>query len=476
MIDIKEAISNLQITRPAKAGAFYIATTIITKAIALFASPIFTRLLTPEEYGVFSLYLSFSGILSVVVSLGITGGAMYKALGKFKDNEEELVSGVLSVLFSLSALLLVFTAVFRKFTSQITGLSLFFNIILITDVFLNCAENVIFAVFRYKYSYLKICIVNLLYALISNGGAIILIYLTPLAAEARIIASFSATIFLIFPLIKGFLKPKIYQEAIKYILRLSLPLLPSAVSMTLIAQSDKLILKYYYGTGELGKYSIAYSVGFLLTTLTAALYTALQPWIIRKLNYGKTDLAKALGEKIVLLTTLGLISFLLLAHEFFIAFAAPEYHEAEIAVYPLAVAGYFQFISNLVGINIVHAEKTYVISAFSIFSLLLNVILNFLLIPHFSYPVAAVTTALAYATIAFLEYSYLKLYRINSVMTKKAFTFLFLSALAIPIYLLSDFFLTRMLLLAAVLLIAVLPAISVSKMLLEKTKNRAILE
>ena len=114
MIKIKEKLDNLSIAKPAKAGIFYITTNIFTKLIALLSAPLFTRLLLPGEYGVYSLYISWMGIISVVCALGISGGAIYRALGKFGESHEDLISSAIGILFLSSAALIILSLVFWR--------------------------------------------------------------------------------------------------------------------------------------------------------------------------------------------------------------------------------------------------------------------------------------------------------------------------------------------------------------------------
>lgn len=470
MIKIKEKFENLTIAKPAKAGVFYIITNAFTKLVALLATPLFTRLLLPEEYGVYSLYISWMGIVNVSVALGISGGAIYRALGKFGKDGEDVISSAIGIIFISSAVLFIPTLLFRHTVSALTGLSPLLNLMLILEVFLNCAQAVVFAFHRYKYSYVRICLINLLYALISVGVAFAIIYFTRIKAEARIYASFFASATLTLPLIRRYLKPKIPRgkEMRKYLIKLSLPLLPSALSTALIAQLDKLMIERLGGTAALGKYSIAYSVGFMLTTLTAALYSALQPWLMRKLNSGNTDAARAITEKIIFLTALGLLVFLLLIPEIFKIIAAEAYRDAEIAVYPLAAAGYLQFISNLLAANIIHTEKTLAISVSGLIAFAFNLVTNLFLIPRFSYPAAAITTAISYLILVFLEYFYLKRRSPLKIVDKETLTPLWLILFALPVYFLREIFISRFIFAIAVVLSALPTLIKFIRAFLER--------
>ena len=476
MIKIKEKLDSLSIAKPAKAGIFYITTNVFTKLIALLAAPLFTRLLLPEEYGVFSLYISWMGIISVISALGISGGAIYRALGKFGEAREDLLSSAIGILFLSSTALTVLALLFAKSAERLTGLPPFINCLLIFEVFLNSSEAVVFAFYRYKYSYVRICLINLLYALLSVGVATALIYFTPIKAEARIYASFFTSCVLILPLIRPHISFKnLYRRELwEYLLSLSMPLLPSALATALIAQIDKLMIERYESTAALGKYSIAYSVGFMLTTLTTALYSALQPWLMKKLNSGNTDAARALTKRIVFLTSLGLLVFLLLIPEIFEIIAAEAYLDAEIAVYPLAVAGYLQFISNILAANIIHTEKTGAISVSGIIAFGFNLLSNLFLIPRYSYPAAAVTTAFSYLLLIGLEYFFLQRYSTDKLVDKKTLNPLWFILFTVPIYFLRELFLSRIIFIFALTLSALPSLIKFTKAFLERRDEGAV--
>ncbi len=442
---------------PAKAGFFYVATNLLTKAVSLLLSPVFTRILEPGEYGVYSLYLTWSGILTVAISLGISGAVIYRSLGKFREREDELIAAALSALGIVAVIFLAPALFAGKGITSITGLGGIINILLVAEAFLNAAESVLFAHKRYRYAYLEICVTNLLYAVLSQGSALLLIYLVGLGGEARIYSSFAVTAALIVPRLIAYSKSvrRIKLDTVKYLLKLSLPLLPNAIALTLIAQSDKIMIEHILGISELGKYSVAYSVGFMLTVITGALYAAIQPWLMRKLNLEREELARDFTERLIKISSLGLLVFALFVPEIFGIIAAPEYKEAEAAVYPLAVAGLLQFISNILSANIIHTEKTGILSVFSIGALTLNLLLNYALIPIFGYLAAAFTTALAYGALVLLEHAFVVRRKYPRLIGKGGFLPLFLLFFIAPIYLMRELFASRMLLAAALALLSI---------------------
>lgn len=447
---------------PAKAGLFYVVTNIFTKAVSLLLSPVFTRILPPAEYGIYSLYLTWSGILTVAISLGISGAVIYRSLGKFREREDELIAAALSALGVVAVIFLMPALFFRKGISSITGLGGIINILLVSEAFLNAAESVLFAHKRYRYAYLEICVTNLLYAVLSQGSALLLIYLVGLGGEARIYSSFTVTAALIIPRLIAYSKSvrRIQLDTVKYLLKLSLPLLPNAIALTLIAQSDKIMIEHILGISELGKYSVAYSVGFMLTVITGALFAAIQPWLMRKLNLGRETLARDFTERLIWLSVLGLLIFTLFVPEIFGIIAAPEYKEAEMAVYPLAAAGLLQFISNILSANIIHTEKTGILSVFSSLALAINLLLNYAFIPTLGYLAAAFTTAVAYLALFLFEYAYIAKREHPRLIGKRGLSPFILLLFIAPISLMREFFASRLLFAAAIALSALPAAIS----------------
>ncbi len=466
----------MDVSKPAKAGFFYIFTNILAKGIAFLVTPLFTRLLSPSEYGVYSLYTSWIGILGVALSLGISVGAVYRGLGKFEGREEEFISSAVSMLFALCACVSAIALFFISKLKSFTGLAGYINILLIGEVFLNSAQTVFFAARRYKYDYLKICVINLLYAVLTPGISVILIYLTPIKAEARILSSFSVTAVLILPeaLKKIKFKSLFKLDITKYLARLSFPLLPSSLAMTLIAQSDKLMVERFSGAAKLAEYSVAYSLGFMLTSLTSAIYSALQPWLMRKLNSGDSAGAKRFTERIIFLVSLGLVVFLTLVPELFKLVAPSEYRSAELAVYPLAAAGILQFVSNILASNIIHTEKTAYLSLMSVAAFVLNLGLNIVLIPRYGYFAAAITTTAAYAVLIFLEYMLLLKLGERKIIEAKSFIPLFLSLYAIPIVALRQSFNFRLLSAFIAVLISLPTATALAKDLIKKSPKKRI--
>ena len=72
------------------AGAIYCLTSIITKAVTLATTPIFTRIMNSEEYGKYILYISLYGICVAAASVGASSGVIYNVYSEREDKIREI--------------------------------------------------------------------------------------------------------------------------------------------------------------------------------------------------------------------------------------------------------------------------------------------------------------------------------------------------------------------------------------------------
>ena len=74
-----------------KAGAGYVIGNYLLKGITFLSAPIFTRLLTKEEFGLFGTYTSYESILYIFIGLALHS-SLNNAKYKYKEKFNEYVS------------------------------------------------------------------------------------------------------------------------------------------------------------------------------------------------------------------------------------------------------------------------------------------------------------------------------------------------------------------------------------------------
>ena len=126
-------------------SAWSVASNFASRALTFLFTPIFIRLLSPEEYGIYSLFVSLMGIFTVFVTFEISGSVLYRGIAKFDENGESFLSCSLGALSALSLASLVIYIIFRERINGITSLNTRLTLYLFLQIFLNAALGIYFA-------------------------------------------------------------------------------------------------------------------------------------------------------------------------------------------------------------------------------------------------------------------------------------------------------------------------------------------
>lgn len=428
----------LKVRVPAKASVWYIASSVLAKGISALTTPIFTRLLTPEEYGLYPLYLSWLSIFTILLSLELTGAVMYRGLQKYDDKKDEFISASLGLFLCVFITFCSLYFAFSSFINTVTGLSTFVTFLMLCTVFANTVIGFYSAKARYEYKYMKATLINFASSLLIPLLSIVLIFLTYYKSEARIIASaFVLTFIGIYALVSILKKSKtIYRRDVWiFLLRFNLPLLPHYLALGMILRIGELVIGRAYGTEALGKYSVATSIGMALTVVTGGLLSALSPWILRRIRSHETEKIRDL----LLLLTKGLciltLVLLAAAPELLSILTPPAFHTVLIAVFPIALSVIPIFLSNALASAQSYYEKSYITALPSIISAAVSALLSLLVLPKVDYRFAGAFVLISYLILAALNTLFYKrlsgevLIKVKPTLTAFALTVLYSVAL-----------------------------------------------
>ena len=86
-----------ELPKPVKASIWFMAASIVSKGISMFTTPIFTRLLTTEQYGIYSIYQSWYSIIAVFATLNLGGGVYNNGLIRFETDRARMSSSLLGL-------------------------------------------------------------------------------------------------------------------------------------------------------------------------------------------------------------------------------------------------------------------------------------------------------------------------------------------------------------------------------------------
>lgn len=426
----------LSIGRPAKASLWFVICSFLQKGISFIVIPIYTRLLTTEQYGVYSVFLSWSEILFVFTSLYLHGNTFNVGLVKFERNREGFTSSLLGLCMLLCAGFIGSYALFPNFWQTRLGLSNSLCIALWIFLFFTPFWRFWGAIQRFNFQYRAMVNITLVMAVLTPIVSISLIQFTDFKAEAIIfsktaIESIVGFILMILLLRK---RGKIYdKEYWIYGLKANIPLIPYYLSATFLGYIDRIMIEKYCGAAEAAVYSVAHSAAMILLFLNSALNSSLTPWLFQKIKKGEGWQNIAVNRMLVLGVTAVNFLLILFAPEV-ISFMAPDkYNEAIFVIPPLAVSVIFNFVyQQFINVEFYYEANKFTM-AVSILAALMNVTLNALLIPRFGYFAAGYTTMASYFMFMVLHGACVKYVMKRRKVTQKYFDMRFLIVLVMGI-------------------------------------------
>ena len=412
---------------PAQASVWYIGASVMSKAIAIAATPFFTRLQSEEEYGAFTLYISVVGAMSVIVSAFTAGSSIYKGLDDFSCEKGSYLKSVLTVSFGFSALLCTLLFAFSRFL----GINRDVVILIFLQIIFDSAVAVYLTDARFRYAYKQVVMLGIFESLLSPIIAIAWLRAVgggyKIRAYALLLVSFVAAAYALYRLLQN--GGKVKYGMIKYSLRTSLVLLPHSFAGALSAQADKLIFSAALGNAALARYSVAHSIGAGLSFVVAGVGAALGPWIIRRLKAGEIDRIYEISELIFKALAASTVALVALAPEAMLILAPREYSEATVAILPIALSVLFSLITLISSVALVQADKSKYTSYASVSALGSGILMNFLLIPPLRYFGAALALLISQAIGAVLSLYFMRKYCALLLPIKRFLYYFILTAL-----------------------------------------------
>ena len=406
---IKNKYKNLSL--PVKAALWYTICNFMNKGIALLTTPIFTRILTEEQYGTFAIFQSWFNILIIFTSLNIFMGGYTKGLLLYKDDLDGFTSSQLSL---TSFITLIFFGIYLfniDFWSKIFELSPILMFAMFIELLTIPALDFWMSRHRFDYKYHKVVIVSMLMNVLSIVISIVAIVNTNYKLEARVFGDvftkfmFSLPLF-IFIFIKG--KKLFSKKYWKYALKFNLPLIPHYLANYVLGQSDRLMIGKMVGKVQAAYYSVAYTISTVVNLFITAVNNALTPYIYKTIADNHAEKIKKTINPIVLFVALLTVVIMVFAPEVIYLFAGEKYTDAIYIVPPVAASTYFYFSYLLFSTIEYYYQKTGLIAVATTISALLNIVLNYFGIKMFGYYAAGYTTLICYILLTIFHYIFYK--------------------------------------------------------------------
>lgn len=402
MIMVKKLIRKYQNMPPAlRAGLWFTICNFLQKGISFITVPIFTRLLTTEEYGLYSVYTSWHSIMTIFATLQLSYYVFNKGLVKYENDRDEFVVSIQSLSGVITLALMVLYVPFKDFIYIKTGMPTVLMLCMIVQIFFEPPVAYWTSRKRFEYDYRSVLIVTLGIAVTNPLFGIILIksHLFENAALARVfsislVTAVAGCVFAINIIKRG--RKVISRKYWLYALAFNIPLIPHFLSSTILNQADRIMIERMTTKTNAALYSVAYSAAMVCNLFAQAIQQAFLPWLYQKMSKKEYGKIPAIINVFLIFMLAILTMIICFAPEIIWILGSSKYAEAIWVIPPVCGSVFFIFMQNFFANVEYYFEKTKVIALASVGVAMLNIALNYIFINKYGYLAAGYTTLFCY--------------------------------------------------------------------------------
>lgn len=390
---------------PVKAALWFTACQFIQKGVGMITTPVFTRLLSTEEYGRASAFLSWADIFIPLIALSTWRGMM-NLYAKDRD-KDSVLSAIIGLSIFIAALWMLPMVILSEKAIALIG----FTFPLIMCLFLFSLSQNIFLTWmvrmQYDYCYKPLTITTVMYTIVTAFGGALLILMYSRTAEAKLYPQIVmlAVISLVIIIVSLKKRPIFYdKETWRFCLTFAVPLIPHYLSEVILQSSDRIMINNMCTSAEVAIYSIAYAVGSLINLVSNAINSSFVPYQYQKIK-SRDYITLAENTNIIIgFVAVCLCLFMLFGREIVLIFGGDKYIDSVNIIIPICLGVFFNYVFQLFARVQEYFEQKFTIVIASVSCALLNIVLNYIFIDIYGYKAAAYTTFACYFVFCFLHY------------------------------------------------------------------------
>lgn len=373
---------------------------ICTQLITFLLLPVYTAVLSNEEYGVVDLLNTLTSLLLPIVTLQIEQGIFRYLIDCRENNEKQikLITTIIRFMIIQSiACIVIFLCVspfihneYKYFLMANLLMGIFSSLLL--QICRGLGDNATYAIGSFITGAFTV-VLNVIFIVAFRWGAYGML-------GATAISNFICAVYIFLKRkIYKYIKPKQFDKKIlKEIIKYSVPLIPNMISWWIVSASDRTIISAVIGIAQNGIYSAANKFSGVFTTLYSVFNLTWTESASININSEDRDefFSKILDFVIrffgcLCLGTIAVMPFVfnILINEKF----AEAYYQIPI----LILGSVFNILVSFVGSIYVAKKLTKEIAKTSVISAVINIFVNIALIKSIGLYAASISTVIAYA-------------------------------------------------------------------------------
>lgn len=380
---------------------------IVARFLSIWLTPIYTRILTPDDYGVMNLVLTAMAVVTSFVALALDNAAFrwYWETDDAGDRRRTIASWAWCQLVVASAAGVAIWSCSRQIATLVThreSAAVYFRI-LAFSLPLGTVQTVAIGWLRLqRRPWATVALVL--------GASVVQIVLTlTLVAGLRwgirgvfvgqVVSLAIVSVVAVAGLLRRQLAPTWFDLArLRAMLHFSLPLVPAAVATWVVNSADRFFIEHYVSTSEVGFYSIGTSIAAVLALVTGAFQQAWGPFalsIYRDPSAPRTYAHVFLVYSAV--TAIAAAGLSLFAPQAIMLLATASYLRATHVVGLMALSYAFIGLSYIASIGLSITKASRHSGAAVTLAALATIALNWLLVPRYGMVGSAIATLVGQA-------------------------------------------------------------------------------
>lgn len=381
-----------------KKTSFYLVLGFLPLASNFLLAPLFTRFLSPAEYGLIALASLFQNYLNIIIDLGLKGSFSRYYFRYFKKQAivKTLFSTVAISIVVIASLVYLFFVLFGDavfalvFKNDLFTFERFGHIVFLLS--LNALLNsVILTYFRNEENLKGYALISLGTFFMMTAGAIVGVVIYRYGALGSLLGKMSGvtlvvSLFLIFFFFRNGIR--FDRRLLRPLLIYGFPLIPFGLLNITINNVDRFFIERYFNLDVLGQYNIAFLISTIPFIMLNSLQSSVNPAVMKLMETAKKgNQAENYKEvnsnfKLIMLFMGAMLWCMITFSGLFIRFyVGPEYR-AIIEYLPLLMLAFIPMIyQNMYSIPLFFNYQSKLLPYISIVTLVFAVLLNFLLIP-----------------------------------------------------------------------------------------------
>lgn len=394
-----------------KASFWFLICGFLQKGVSIITTPIFTRLLSTAEYGQYSVFNSWLGIVSVFVTLQLYSGTFTQGMVKFENKKMKYASSIQGLCLTLVVCWTIIYLLFHEFWNNLFELTIVQMLAMLVLIWSTSVFNFWSVEQRVDLRYHTLVTITIVSTIAKPFVGIVFVILAEDKVTARILGlALVELVCYTWMFFSQMHRGKTYFDRSfwKHALLFNLPLLPHYLSMVVLNSSDRIMINNMVGSNEAGIYSLAYSISQIMTVLNTALLQTIEPWMYKKIKAKRMEDLSGVAYPAVIGVSAVNILLIAFAPEAIALFAPPAYYDTIWVIPPVAMSVYFMFAYSFFAVFEFYYEKTKYIAIATVSGAVLNIVLNYIFIKLFGYCAAGYTTLACFIIFAVYHFHFMR--------------------------------------------------------------------